>query len=59
MGRIMGIMTLGFAGGLPFGALTQAVLSPAIGPILTMRVVGLATMAITIPLTWRHTMRTA
>lgn len=50
MGRVMGIMTLGFSGGLPFGALTQTVLAPALGPVLTMRTVGLATMAITIPL---------
>lgn len=50
MGRVMGIMTLGFSGGLPFGALTQAVLAPAVGPVLTMRYVGLATMAITMPL---------
>jgi MFS family permease len=59
MGRVMGIMTLGFAGGLPFGALTQALLSPAIGPVSTMRVVGLVTMAITIPLTWRRSIRAA
>lgn len=50
MGRVMGIMTLGFSGGLPFGALAQTVLAPALGPVLTMRVVGLVTMAITIPL---------
>jgi MFS family permease len=50
MGRVMGIMTLGFSGGLPFGALAQTVLAPALGPVLTMRVVGLATMALTIPL---------
>lgn len=50
MGRVMGIMTLGFSGGLPFGALTQTVLAPALGPVLTMRAVGLVTMAITIPL---------
>jgi MFS family permease len=59
MGRVMGIMTLGFAGGLPFGALTQALLAPAIGPVMTMRVVGLVTMAITIPLTWRRIIRSA
>lgn len=59
MGRVMGIMILGFAGGLPFGALAQALLAPAIGPVLTMRVVGLITMAITIPLTWREAIRTA
>lgn len=57
MGRVMGIMTLGFSGGLPFGALTQAVLAPAIGPVLTMRYVGLATMCITIPLLFRPTIR--
>lgn len=50
MGRVMGIMTLGFSGGLPFGALAQTVLAPALGPVGTMRVVGLVTMAITIPL---------
>jgi predicted MFS family arabinose efflux permease len=59
MGRVMGIMILGFSGGLPFGAATQAVLAPAIGPVLTMRTVGLVTMAITIPLTWRSVIRTA
>lgn len=54
MGRVMGLMTLGFAGGLPFGALAQSLLAPAVGPVMTMRIVGLATMAITIPLTWRR-----
>ena len=57
MGRVMGIMTLGFSGGLPFGALTQAVLAPAVGPQLTMRYVGLATMCITIPLLFRPSIR--
>ena len=55
MGRVMGVMTLGFAGGLPFGALVQSVLAPALGPVLTMRWVGAATMAITIPLLCRPT----
>lgn len=50
MGRVMGIMTLGFSGGLPFGALAQTVLAPTLGPVVTMRVAGLVTMAITIPL---------
>ncbi len=59
MGRVMGIMILGFAGGLPFGALAQALLAPAIGPQQTMRLVGLVTMALTIPLTWRRAIRTA
>lgn len=57
MGRVMGIMTLGFSGGLPFGALTQAVLAPALGPIMTMRLVGLATMAVTLPLLMRPIIR--
>ncbi len=60
MGRVMGIMTLGFSGGLPFGALAQTVLAPALGPVVTMRVVGLVTMAITIPLlTFRPSIRNA
>jgi len=57
MGRVMGIMTLGFSGGLPFGALTQSVLAPAVGPVLTMRYVGLATMCITLPLLFRPVIR--
>lgn len=54
MGRVMGLMMLGFAGALPVGALVSSVLAPAIGPVLTMRTVGLVTMAITIPLTFRR-----
>ncbi len=57
MGRVMGIMTLGFAGGLPFGALAQIVLAPRLGPVMTMRWVGLITMAITIPLLFRPAIR--
>ena len=57
MGRVMGIMTLGFSGGLPFGALVQSVLAPAVGPVLTMRWVGLVTMCITIPLLFRKAIR--
>ena len=53
MGRVMGLMMLGFVGALPFGALVASVLAPRLGPVLTMRTVGLVTMAITIPLTWR------
>jgi len=59
MGRVMGIMTLGFSGGLPFGALAQAVLAPAVGPVLTMRYVGIATMCITFPLLFRRAVRTS
>ncbi|MEM7091915.1 MAG: MFS transporter [Actinomycetota bacterium] len=58
MGRVMGIMTLGFSGGLPFGALVQSILAPAVGPARTMTWVGLATMAITIPLLFRRVIRT-
>lgn len=53
MGRMMGLMMLGFMGALPIGALVSSVLAPQLGPVVTMRVVGLATMAMTIPLTWR------
>ncbi len=54
MGRVMGLMMFGFMGGLPIGALTSSVLAPHLGPVVTMRTVGLATMAITIPLTFRR-----
>lgn len=53
MGRVMGLMMLGFVGSLPIGALVSSVLAPRLGPVLTMRTVGLVTMAITIALTWR------
>ena len=53
MGRVMGLMMLGFMGALPIGALVSSVLAPQLGPAVTMRVVGVATMAMTIPLTWR------
>ena len=54
MGRVMGLMTVGFMGGLPVGALVSTLLSAPYGPVMTMRIVGLATMAITISLTWRR-----
>jgi MFS family permease len=53
MGRVMGLLMLGFMGALPIGAFVSSVLAPQLGPAVTMRVVGLATMAMTIPLTWR------
>lgn len=59
MGRIMGLMILGFSGGLPFGAFAQSVLAPAYGPLMTMRIVGIGTMCLTIPLLWRKVIRTA
>ena len=54
MGRVMGLMMFGFAGALPIGALVSSVLAPWLGPVVTMRAVGVATMAMTIPLTWRR-----
>ena len=53
MGRVMGLMMLGFTGALPIGALVSSVLAPRLGPVLTMRTVGLVTMACTMALTWR------
>ncbi len=57
MGRIMGLMTLGFAGSLPIGALIQAALAPTFGPQRTMTVVGAVTMAIAFPLLARPAIR--
>ncbi|MEM7287856.1 MAG: MFS transporter [Actinomycetota bacterium] len=54
MGRVMGLMMFGFAGGLPFGAMTSSILAGQVGPQRTMTIVGLAAMAICIPLTWRR-----
>ncbi len=59
MGRMMGLMILGFSGGLPFGAFAQSVLAPAYGPVITMRIVGFVTMCVTIPLLWRKAIRDA
>lgn len=58
MGRVMGIMMLGFAGGAPIGALMSAILTPTIGLQETMTVTGLITMSITAPLLWRKQIRT-
>jgi len=54
MGRVMGLMMLGFAGALPIGALVASVLAPRLGPVLTMRWVGLGAIAIGVGLTWRR-----
>ena len=54
MGRVMGLMVLGFAGSLPIGAVASSVLAPQLGPQVTMRVVGAATMVITMALTFRR-----
>lgn len=55
MGRVMGLMMFGFAGGLPFGAAASSILAAQVGPQRTMTIVGLAAMALCIPLTWRRT----
>jgi len=54
MGRVMGIMMVGFIGGLPVGALAASLLAGPVGPLVTMRIVGLATIGFTILLTWRR-----
>jgi hypothetical protein len=54
MGRIMGLLMLGFSGGLPIGAAASGLLVPWLGGVNTMRIVGVITMCLTIPLTWRR-----
>lgn len=54
MGRIMGLLILGFSGGLPIGAAASGLLVPWLGGVNTMRIVGVITMCLTIPLTWRR-----
>lgn len=56
MGRVMGLMMFGFAGGLPFGAMTSSILAGQVGPQRTMTIVGIAAMVLCIPLTWRRSM---
>ncbi len=58
MGRVMGIMMLGFAGGLPIGAALSALLTPRLGLQETMTWVGAVTIAFTAPLLWRRVIRT-
>ncbi len=55
-GQVLALLGPGGAGKT---TLAQALLAPAIGPQQTMRLVGLVTMALTIPLTWRRAIRTA
>lgn len=57
MGRVMGLMMLGFAGALPIGAVVQAILAPALGPQRTMTWVGLGTMCICLPMLVRPVIR--
>jgi len=54
MGRVMGLMMVGFIGGLPVGALVASLLAGPVGPVVTMRIVGLVTIGFTILLTWRR-----
>ena len=56
MGRVMGLMMFGFAGGLPFGAMASSILAGQVGPQRTMTIVGIAAMVLCIPLTWRRSM---
>ncbi len=57
MGRVMGLMTLGFAGSLPIGAVIQASLAPVVGPQRTMTIVGCATIVISFSLLVRPAIR--
>ena len=54
MGRVMGLMMFGFAGGLPLGAVTSSILAGQVGPQRTMTIVGIAALVLCIPLTWRR-----
>lgn len=58
MGRIMGLMMLGFAGGLPIGAAIAAVLTRFVDGQTTMTIVGAATICLTFPLLARRSIRT-
>ena len=53
MGRIMGLMTTGFMGGLPIGAAVSSLLSVSLGPADTMTAVGLGTIVLAASLAWR------
>lgn len=57
MGRVMGLMMMGFMGGLPIGAGIAATLSRFMGPTDTMRTVGIATIVLAASLTWPKAMR--
>lgn len=56
MGRVMGLMMMGFMGGLPIGAAIAAMMSPFMGPVDTMRAVGAVTIVLAASLTWRKSM---
>lgn len=53
MGRVMGLMTTGFMGGLPVGAAVSSLLSLSLGPAHTMSAVGLGTIVLAASLAWR------
>lgn len=59
MGRVMGLMMLGFSGSRVLGITTDrrndpSVLAPQLGPQMTMRDIGAATMVVTMALTFRR-----
>lgn len=58
MGRVMGLMMLGFAGGLPIGAAAAAVLTRFVDGQTTMTIAGVATICLTLPLLGRRSIRT-
>ena len=58
MGRVMGLMMLGFAGGLPIGAAVSATLTRFVDGQTAMTIVGAATICITLPLMGRRSIRT-
>ena len=58
MGRVMGLMMLGFAGGLPIGAAAAAILTHFVDGQTAMTVVGAGTICMTFPLLARRSIRT-
>jgi MFS family permease len=58
MGRVMGLMMLGFAGGLPIGAAAAAILTRFVDGQTTMTIAGAATVCMTLPLLGRRSIRT-
>ncbi|MDG1409655.1 MAG: MFS transporter [Acidimicrobiales bacterium] len=57
MGRVMGLMMMGFMGGLPIGAGIAAALSRLMEPTNTMRTVGAATIVVAASLSWHKSIR--
>ena len=57
MGRVMGLMMLGFAGGLPIGATMAAVLTRFVDGQTAMSIAGAGTICLTLPLLGRRSIR--